>query len=79
MNVPPWVKQFPYNDHPQSDCKAIMMVEQLHPRTNYRVACDAILAMHKAVGYMAPGGKIDGTVSTTGIKPIGNGVVPSLD
>jgi hypothetical protein len=47
LNVPPWVKKFPYNDHPESDVKAIMVVEQLNPPQCYSVPCDQILAIHK--------------------------------
>jgi hypothetical protein len=50
MNAPPWVKKFPYSDHPKSDVAALIMVEQLNPPIGYTVKCKDILAIHKAVG-----------------------------
>jgi hypothetical protein len=71
MNVPPWVKKFPYSDHPKSDVAALIMVEQLNPPTGYRIKCADIIAIHKAVGYSPAGGKIGGTVSSGDMLPIG--------
>jgi hypothetical protein len=71
MNVPPWVKSFPYTDHPKSDVLAIIVVEQLNPPISYRVKCRDILAIHKAVGYSPFGPQIGGTVSSADIRPIG--------
>jgi hypothetical protein len=41
LNVPPWVKSFPYTDHPESDVLAIIVVEQLNPPICYTVKCGA--------------------------------------
>ena len=70
LNLPPWVKKFPYNEHPESDVKAIMMVEQLNPPMTYKVRCDQILTIHKAVGYSLAGAKVGGTVSSADMLPI---------
>jgi hypothetical protein len=75
LNVPPWVKQFPYNDHPESDVKALMVVEQLNPRRQYHVPCDQILTIHKAVGYSPARVKIGGTVNSATMLPIGKAVL----
>jgi hypothetical protein len=72
MNAPPWVKKFPYSDHPKSDVAALIMVEQLNPPIGYTVKCEDILAIHKAVGYSPAGGTIGGTVSTGDMLPIGS-------
>lgn|GEM_PF-923076 len=71
LNMPPWVKGFPYNDHPQSEVKAILIVEQLNPRQCYRISCDAIQAIHKVIKF-APGvGKVGGSVNSNDFRPIG--------
>ena len=72
LNVPPWVKSFPYTDHPKSDVLAIIVVEQLNPPISYAVKCRDILAIHKAVGYSPAGPEIGGTVSSADIRPIGD-------
>lgn len=76
MAVPPWVKKFPYNDHPKSDVKAIGVFEQLNPPQTYAVPCERIHAIHKAVAYgpAATGGK----VRSDRLLPIGDGIVPQL-
>jgi hypothetical protein len=74
LNPPPWVKGFPYNDHPESDLKAILVVEQSNPPQCYKVRCDRILAIHKAVGYSHAIAKIGGTVSSADMLPIGKAV-----
>jgi hypothetical protein len=76
LSAPPWVKQYPYNDHPQSDVKAVIVVEQINPPATYAVPCEHILAIHKAVGYSPAGGKIGGTVSSGDMLPIGKAVQP---
>jgi len=78
MNVPPWVKSFPYNDHPQSEVQAVVVVEQLNPMRTYAVKCSDILAIHKAVGHVPAGGTIGGTISCANVFPIGDGIVPQL-
>jgi hypothetical protein len=46
------------------------MVEQLNPPIGYRIKCEDILAIHKAIGYSPAGGKIGGTVSSGDMLPI---------
>jgi hypothetical protein len=77
MNAPPWVKKFPYKDHPESDVQALIMIEQLNPPTGYRIKCADIIAIHKAVGYSPAGGTMGGTVSTGDMLPIGGKAVTS--
>jgi hypothetical protein len=72
------VKKFPYNDHPGSDVKAILVVEQSNPPLTYAVPCDQILTIHKAVGYSLAGAKIGGTVSSADMLPIGKAVTCCL-
>ena len=78
LNAPPWVKKFPYRDHPESECLAMIMVEQLNPLRSYAVKCSDILAIHKAVGHVPAGGTIAGTISSANVIAIGDGVVPQL-
>lgn len=61
-NLPTSVKKFPYRDHPESEVKATVMLEQLNPRLNYTVSCDKIYAMHKAIGFVPPGVPIGGKI-----------------
>jgi hypothetical protein len=70
LNVPSWVKNLPYNDHPESDVKAIMIVEQMNPPQCYSIPCDRILAIHKALGYSPTDAKIGGIVSSADMLPI---------
>ena len=77
MNAPPWVKKFPYSDHPESDVKAIIVLEQLNPPGTYAVPCEHIYAIHKAVAQ-GPGAKPGGTVRSDNLLPIGAGIVPQL-
>jgi hypothetical protein len=74
LSLPPWVKKFPYNDHPESDVKAVLIVEQMNPPRCYTVPCDQILAIDKAVGYSPVAVKIGGTVSSADMLPIGKAV-----
>lgn len=46
--VPPWVKEFPYRDHPESTVKAIILVESINPRRQYVIECDKLLGLYKA-------------------------------
>jgi hypothetical protein len=73
LNVPPWVKKFPYRDHPESECLAMIMVEQLNPLRSYAVKCSDILAIHKAAGYSAADVVIGGTVNEANMLQIGKG------
>jgi hypothetical protein len=77
LNAPPWVKKFPYSDHPESDVKAIIVMEQLNPPGTYAVPCEHIHAIHKAVGY-GPPAKLGGTVRSDRLSPIGDDVLPQL-
>jgi hypothetical protein len=70
FNLPLWVKKFPYSDHPESNVKAILIVEQINPARQYRVPCDQILAVHKAIGYVPAGAPIGGTIKASDVLPI---------
>jgi hypothetical protein len=48
--LPPWVKGFPYADHPKSDVAAIVIFESDNPRRMYRVKCSDVAAIHKFIG-----------------------------
>jgi hypothetical protein len=50
MAAPPWVKSYPHNEHPDSDVKAIVILERLNPRQQFHVSCDQLLAIHKVTG-----------------------------
>jgi hypothetical protein len=67
-------ERLPYKDHPESDLKAILVVEQSNPPRCYEVRCDRIRAIHKAVGYSDAIAKIGGTVSTADMLPNGKAV-----
>jgi hypothetical protein len=47
---PPWVKGFPYTDHPKSDVAAALVFEQDNPRLTYSMKCSDITAVHKFTG-----------------------------
>ena len=48
LGAPPWVKAFPYRDHPESDVHAVIVVEALNPKQQFAIKCSDLLAMHKA-------------------------------
>ena len=52
---PPWVKAFPYRDHPESDVQALVVVEQLNPRRFLPVSCADLIGIHKCLGVAPPG------------------------
>lgn len=41
---------FPYREHPLSEAHALVIVEQLNPRTRFGVRCADLLAVHKFIG-----------------------------
>ena len=47
--IPDWVT-LPYDDHPQSTARPIVIAEQLNPRGSYHIPCSALVAIHKVVG-----------------------------
>ncbi len=53
-NIPPFVKAFPFEDHPESEIAATLVCEQLSPAKGYAVRCNTVHAVHKVVGYMPP-------------------------
>jgi hypothetical protein len=50
LAIPPWVKSFPYKDHPKSDVQAVVVFEQDNPRKAYSVKCSDVAAIHKFIG-----------------------------
>src|ERR1019366_5714231 len=68
---------FGTHNHPGSDVKAIIVLEQINPPITYAVPCEHILAIHKATGY-GPPATIGGTVRSDKMVPIGDGIVPQL-
>ena len=61
MAPPHWVS-FPWQDHPQSDVLAMMIVEMLNPRRRLAVRCADLLGIHKCLG-VAPEGAARATVA----------------
>lgn len=49
MDVPHWVK-FPYRDHPNSNVRAVIIVEQINPHRQFVIPCDRLLGIHKCLG-----------------------------
>ena len=49
--IPPWVK-FPYQDHPDFNVKAIIMVKAENPPRQYVVHCDQLCAIHKCIDHV---------------------------
>jgi hypothetical protein len=72
MNVSPWVKKFPYSDHPGSDVAALIMVEQINPPINYAIECRDILAIHKAIGYVPGDPALGSDISSGDMLLIGD-------
>jgi hypothetical protein len=50
LAIPPWVKSFPYKDHPGSNVSAALVIEQDNPRQTYSVPCSSVAAIHKFTG-----------------------------
>jgi hypothetical protein len=73
----PWVKKYPYKDHPESEVHAIIVLEQLNPPQCYSVPRNRIYAIHKAVAY-GPAAEMGGFVRSDQLMPIGAGIVPVL-
>ena len=61
MAPPSWVS-FPWQDHPQSDVLALVIVEMLNPKRRIVMRCADILGIHKCVGP-APAGVTRSTVA----------------
>ena len=51
MAPPPWIK-FPMREQPQSEVKAILLVEMDNPRQQLIVRCDQLLGIHKCLGVI---------------------------
>jgi hypothetical protein len=71
LNIPFFVT-FPHKDHPNSDVIPILAFEQLNPPQSYTMRCSDVVAVHKAIGYVADAGKIGGTISIGDMLPIGS-------
>jgi hypothetical protein len=54
MRPPPWVKGFPYQDHPRSVSDALIVVEMLNPRRLIQIRCADLLGVHKCLGVVPP-------------------------
>ena len=50
LALPPWVKEFPYHDHPDSEVAAALLFEQDNPRITYSMKCSDVAAIHKFTG-----------------------------
>ena len=50
LALPPWVKGFPYHDHPNSEVAAALVFEQDNPRKTYSMNCRDVAAIHKFTG-----------------------------
>ncbi len=50
LALPPWVKSFPYKDHPGSNAAAAIIFEQDNPRRTYSMKCSDVVAIHKFIG-----------------------------
>lgn len=70
MEIPPWVKKFPYKDHPDSNVHALLMVEQINPRRLYTFKCSDVLALHKAIGFSTKRTRQGGSINTEDLLPI---------
>jgi hypothetical protein len=47
---PSFVKAFPWTDHPASDVRALIVIEQLNPPQRFSIMCADIVALHRFVG-----------------------------
>lgn len=56
---------------PGSDVGGVVYFEQLNPPSCFRVKSEYILAMHKAIGFVAPGAAVDGAVDSQDMLAIG--------
>jgi hypothetical protein len=51
LSIPPFVK-LPWREHPDSDVRAIAILEMLNPRRQFHYRCDQLLAIHKCIGLL---------------------------
>lgn len=59
LNIPPWVKKFPYAGHPESDIAAIVLVEALNPPQRFAFRCSELLGIHKCLGPVPSDARYD--------------------
>ena len=70
MGIPPWVKSFPLKEHPQSDVHALIVAEQMNPRRAFSIKCSDVIAVHKAIGYLAEGRPQASMINTDDLLPM---------
>ena len=70
MNIPPWVKSFPFKEHPQSEVHALIVAEQMNPRRAFSIKCSDVIAVHKAIGYLAEGRPQASMINTDDLLPM---------
>jgi hypothetical protein len=51
LGVAPFVK-LPWRDHPDSNVRAIVILEMSNPRRQFHYRCDQLLAIHKCIGLV---------------------------
>lgn len=59
LNIAPWVKKFPYSDHPKSDVAAVVIVEALNPPQRFAFRCSELLGIHKCLGPVPSDARYD--------------------
>jgi hypothetical protein len=60
VSMPPWVTSFPYREHPQSEVHALATAEMLNPARRVYFRCADILAIHRCLGPVPAGTKLNG-------------------
>jgi hypothetical protein len=78
LNIPHFVKSFPFAGHPESEVQAMIVFERFNPPGQFVIPCSGILAVHKVIGLL-PAEKGGGSYhSFADLRPIGEGIVPHL-
>ena len=52
--LPPWVKEFPFDDNPKSEIWAALTLGLYQPGGTFSVLCREIAALHHVVGFIRP-------------------------
>jgi hypothetical protein len=78
LNIPHFVKSFPFADHPESEVQGGIFFERFNPPGRFAILCSEILAIHKAIGLL-PVERGGGSYHNfADLRPIGEGTVPHL-
>ena len=70
LDVPPWVK-FPFKEHPQSNVRAVVIVEMDNPPQQFGYRCEHLLGIHKCLGRLPADATYDEETKSWFVPPAG--------